>query len=86
METVAFLFLVSRSDVSQTRCCTSDSNEHVYGTRRKILREFNMEQIVHIVDKHRLKMKSISESDLLTSNSTSSFKVYQEKILTFYQS
>ena len=49
METEAVLFLVSRSDVSQPICCTYDSNEHVYGMWRQILREFNMKDLVQIV-------------------------------------
>ena len=78
METAAVLFLVSRSYLLHTRRCTYDSNEHAYGMWRQILREFNMEQIVRISDKQRLKMKSILESNILTSSSTSDFNGHQE--------
>ena len=78
MGTIAFLFLVSRSDVSYPRYCTCDSNEHVYGMCRNLLWEFNMENIVHIVDKKIQKAKAIFESDLLTSMTTSAFKKYKE--------
>ena len=37
-----------------------------------------MEQPVDIVDKQRIKIKAIFDSNLLTSRSTSSFKGYQE--------
>ena len=36
-ETVAVLFIVSISDMSQPRRCTSDSNDRVYGMWIKIL-------------------------------------------------
>ena len=71
---VDVLFIVSRSDVLHPRRCTSESNENVYGMWKQIIREFNMEQPVCIVDKQHLKMKSILESDLLTSRFTSYFK------------
>ena len=75
METAAVPFIVSISDVSHPRrCCTSDYNEHVYGMCRQILREFNTEKIVRIVDKKHLKMKYIFENDLLASRPTSAFK------------
>ena len=58
------MFILSISDVPQPGIFTSDSNDHVYGIWRQIIREFNMKQLVVIVDKKRLKMKDIFESDL----------------------
>ena len=78
IETVSVLFIVSISDVSQPRRFISDSNERVYGMWRQIIREFKMEHLVRIIYKKHLKIKSIFGSDLLTSNSTSYFKGYQE--------
>ena len=77
-ETSGVMFIFSRSDVAQPMCCTSESNYHVYGMWRQILREFNIEQLVHIVDKQRVKMKAIFYSHLLTPMSASDFKGYQE--------
>ena len=54
--------------------------------RRKVIREFNTEQLVRTFDNQRLKMKAIFESDILTSRSTSDFKGHQEKIPYFVAS
>ena len=78
METVAVLFLVSRSNVSHLRRCTSESNDNIYGIWRQILREFNMEQPISIVGKQRLNMKAVFEIDILTSRSNSVSKGYPE--------
>ena len=48
LETIGALFLFPRSDVSEVRRLTSESNEHTYGMRRMILHEFNMEQLIRI--------------------------------------
>ena len=45
-----------------------------------------MEQPVDIVDKQRIKIKAIFDSNLLTSRSTSSFKGYQETFPGFVAS
>ena len=47
METVALLFLVPRSDVTQSRRCTSEMNEHTYGWWRENLQEFTVEQNIY---------------------------------------
>ena len=54
--------------------------------RRKVIREFNTEQLVRTFDNQRLKMKAIFESDILTPRSTSDFKGHQEKIPYFLAS
>ena len=59
LETVAFLFLVTREDVSQTRRTTSECNEHYYGLWRMIQREFNMEQLIRIFQKIIIKLQAI---------------------------
>ena len=86
MENVSVMFLLSISDVSQPGICNSDTNDHNFGILKQIIREFNMAQLVLIVDKKGLKMKAIFESDLLTPSSTSDFKGYQETLPEFYRS
>lgn len=64
LETVACLFLFSRDDVSQGQRLTSEANEHTYGMWRMILREFNMEQLIRIVQKAIIKNNALFESGL----------------------
>ena len=61
LETVACLFLFSRDDVSQGQRLTSEANEHTYGMWRMILREFNMEQLIQIVQKAIIKNNALFE-------------------------
>ena len=86
LETVGVLFLVTRSDVSQPRRCTSESNEHTYGCWRQILREFNMEQLIRIVCKNKIRNDAIFESNLVTSRSRNTFKGYQQSFPEFIES
>ena len=67
IDTVAVLFIVSRSNVSHQICCYYESNQNIYGMWRQITREFNMEQIIFIVDEQHLKTRAIFASDILTS-------------------
>ena len=53
--TIAVLMLAPRLDVSQLRRNGSEGNEHIYGVTRHILREFNLLQLISIVDKMLLK-------------------------------
>ena len=55
METLSVMFIFSGSDVSQPRRCTYESNENVYGMWREIIKELNMENIVRIFNRQRLK-------------------------------
>ena len=64
LETVACLFLFSRDDVSQGQRLTSEANEHTYGMWCIILREFNMEQLIQIVQKAKIKNNVIFELGL----------------------
>lgn len=85
METIAVLFLVSRSDVSQPRRTTSEANEHTYGNWRQFLREFTIEQLIRIVDKQQLKMNAIFESNLAVSRDKGG-KGYQQTMPEFIKS
>jgi hypothetical protein len=63
LETIACLFLFPRQDVFQGQRLTSEANEHTYGLWRMILREFNMEQLIHIVQKAIIKNDAMFESN-----------------------
>ena len=63
LETVACLFLFTRRDVSQGQRLTSEANEHTFGIWRMILREFNMEQLIRIVQKAIIKNEAMFESN-----------------------
>ena len=67
LETIGSLVLFPRSDVSEGRRLTFEHNEHIYGMWRMILREFNMEQLIIIVQNNNLRMSCIIESDLAVS-------------------
>ena len=86
IDTLAVLFIFSRSDVSHPRHCTAESNEHIYEMWRTILIEINMEQLIHIFDKQRIKTKSIFESDIFTSRSKYILNGYKEKFHEFLSS
>ena len=59
-ENIGSLFLFTCSDVSEGRRLTSDPNEHIYGMRRMILCEFNMEQLIRIVRKNNFCICNVS--------------------------
>ena len=56
LESIGVLSLVTRSDVSQPRRATSECNEHTYGIYRMMQREFNIDQLIGIVDKSNIKV------------------------------
>ena len=58
LETIGDLFLFPCSDVSEGRRLSSEPNEHTHGMRRTILREFNMEQLIRIVQKNNFCFKT----------------------------
>ena len=78
LETVGFMFLVTRADVWLHILLPSESNEHTYGGWRQLLREFtmDMEQLIRIVWKHYVKLNAIFKSNLVTARSGSSFSGY----------
>ena len=77
-KTVAFLFLVTRDDVSQNRQTSSYFNEHYNGLWRMIQREFNMEQLIRIVQKSIIRIMYIFKIGLGTSRIKTSFLGYQQ--------
>jgi hypothetical protein len=83
LETVGFMFLVTRADVWLHMLLTSESNEHTCGGWRQLLREFNMEQLIRIVWKHNVKLNAIFESNLVTARSGSSFSGYAQTFPQF---
>ena len=48
-----------------------------------ILREFNMKQLIRIVQKSIIKLQAIFESGLVMSRSNTVFKEYQQSLLDF---
>ena len=56
LEAIGALFLFPRSDVSEGRRLNFYPNEHTYGMWRMILREFNIKQLIIIVQKNNLRM------------------------------
>ena len=86
LETIGELLLFPRSDVSMVSCLNSDPNDYIYGMWRMILREFNMEQLIRIVQKNNFHMEFIFESDLAVSRYNTIFKVYQSPLSDFNES
>ena len=50
-ETIAFIFLVLRSDVPNPRYCTSEPAEHTFGLLRTMIREFTTLEFAQLVEK-----------------------------------
>ena len=82
---ISFIFLVPRDDVSQTRRLTEDGNEHFYVLWRMILREFNMEKLIRIVQKSIINIQAMFDSGLVTSRSNILFKGYQQSFPDFIE-
>ena len=78
LEMAAFMFLVTRENVSQTRRTAPECNEHYYGLWRMIQPKLNMEQIIRIVQKSIIRLMSIFRSGIFTSRSQTSFSGYKE--------
>ena len=53
LETLSLLFLVTGSDVLQPRRMTSEANKHTHGCWHVLQSDFNLEQLVRIVDKSK---------------------------------
>ena len=79
LETFGVLFLVTRDDVFQSRRNTSECNEHTFGMWRSMTssREFNMDQLIRIVQKTNIRIDAIFESDLKTQRSRDGLSGYQ---------
>ena len=86
LDSIGVLFLVTRRDVSQPRCTTSEYNEHMHGICRMVQREFNIEHLFRIVEKLNARLEVIFESNLVTSRTSTSFKGYQTKLPEFLDS
>ena len=65
------------------RRLTSECNEHTYGFWRMILREFNVEQLIRIVDRSNIRLEAIFQSNLVTARTHTSFKGYQQTFPEF---
>ena len=83
LETIGDLFLFPCSNVSEGRRLTSDPNEHTYGMWQMILREFNMAQLIIIVQKKNFCMECIFESDIDVPRLNKTFKGCQSTLSDF---
>ena len=86
LETFGVMFLVARRDVAQPRRTTSECNEHTYGMWRMMLREFNIEQLIRIVQKSMIKLDSIFASGLEISRKNACLSGYQATLPDFIKS
>jgi hypothetical protein len=86
LETVGIMFLVAKKDVEHPRRTTSECNDHTYGMWRMMLWEFNVEQLIRIVQKSMIKVDFIFASSLLISQSNAGLCGYQEKMPGFIKS
>ena len=83
LETVGVMFLVSRSDVKHSRRCISEGDEHFYGFWRMMLREFNMEQLIRIVDRTNIRLAAMFAENLVILRSNTTFRGYQQTFSEF---
>ena len=56
-ETIAFMFIVLRSDVEKPRFQTSEPAEHKFGMMRQIIREFTCLEFAQLADKLTRRLK-----------------------------
>jgi hypothetical protein len=79
LETVGILFLITRDDVFHPRGNTSECNEHTFGMWRTMSssREFNMDQLICIVQKTNIKTDAIFSSQLKPHWSRDGLEGYQ---------
>ena len=83
LETIGALLLFPHSDISEVRCLTSALNEHIYGMWKIILRVFNMEHLIRIVQKNNFLMECIFESGITVSRPNTTFKGNQSTLSDF---
>jgi hypothetical protein len=88
LETVRILFLVARDDVFHTRRNTSECNEHTFGMWRTMSspREFNMDQLIRIVQKTNIRTNAIFSSQLKTHRSKNRVRGYQSTFEEYVES
>ncbi|KAL7427142.1 hypothetical protein ACHAXM_000726 [Skeletonema potamos] len=78
LETIANLFLFSRSDVSDSRRTTSEPAEHMFGTFRSIKQNVNVNDLIGIQNKANIRTEAIFKSNLVTSRSLCTNSGYQQ--------
>ncbi len=79
LETVGILFLIARDGVFHPRRNTLECNEHTFGMWRTMSssREFNMDQLIRIVQKMNIKTDAMFSSQLKTRWSRDGLAGYQ---------
>ena len=58
-ETIAFMFIILRSDIPKPRHCTSEPAEHFFGMLRTAVQEFTCLEFVQLVDKQIRRLKQM---------------------------
>jgi len=86
LETIGLLFLVARDDVLHPRRNSSECNEHTYGMWRTMAREFNMDQLIRIVQKSDIKTNCIFGGSLRTHRSKDGLSGYQATFADYIES
>jgi hypothetical protein len=88
LETVGILFLIARDDVFHPRRNTLECNEHTFGMWRTMSssREFNMDQLIRIVQKANIKTDAIFSSQLKTHRSRDGLAGYQSTFKEYVES
>ena len=81
-ETIAFMFIVLRSDVPKPRHCTSEPAEHTFGMLRQIIREFTSLEFSQLVEKQIRRLKIMYRHHFRPSRDPS--KGYQATYEDFY--
>eukprot|EP00957_Ditylum_brightwellii_P192800 14679925-Ditylum_brightwellii.AAC.1 len=68
-ETLAIVFLVTRSDTPKTRHATSEPYEHTFGCWRVMIQEPTVHKMTELIGKTDMKLKVMYESDLVGQRS-----------------
>ena len=82
-ETIAFIFLVLRSDITKPRHCTSEACEHMFGCLRTMVREFSCLDFVQMIEKHIRRLELMYKH--LFSPSRDPQKGYQSTFGDFFK-
>ena len=67
-ETIAFIFLVLRSDVPNPRYCTSEPAEHTFGLLRTMIREFTTLEFAQLVEKLTRRLRLMYKNNVRPSH------------------
>ena len=66
-ETISFIFLVFRADVTKPRLITSEPAEHMFGQLRQMIREFTVAEFAQLVEKLLRRLKQMYKHEFRPS-------------------